>query len=168
MAQPAAARGTHGLLVAGAGDYTLIAGSAARHLRQLGHPLPGVRRRHLAGPGGRRGHLHVANVQAGTGGDRYAGWTLVVAYGDPTEPLRNLTVYDGFSGPSGAKPISLNVTDFRTPATGTVGPLGFVAYEGDPGLTGDGASLNGTPLFDALNPSTNFFNSTITRSAGAA
>src|SRR5262249_9294246 len=38
------------------------------------------------------GTYAVANVQAGTGGDRYAGWTLVVAYEDLTQPPRNLTV----------------------------------------------------------------------------
>ena len=42
------------------------------------------------------GTYSVANVQAGTGGDRYAGWTLVVAYEDLTQPPRNLTVDDGF------------------------------------------------------------------------
>ena len=31
------------------------------------------------------------------GEDRYAGWSLVVVYRDPTLPLRNLTVFDGFS-----------------------------------------------------------------------
>jgi hypothetical protein len=37
------------------------------------------------------GTYSIANVQAGTGGDRYAGWTLVVAYEDSTQPPRNLT-----------------------------------------------------------------------------
>ena len=37
------------------------------------------------------GTYAVGNVQAGTGGDRYAGWTLVVAYEDPSQPPRNLT-----------------------------------------------------------------------------
>ena len=38
-----------------------------------------------------------ANVAAGVGDDRYGGWSLVVAYRDATQPLRNLTVFDGFS-----------------------------------------------------------------------
>ena len=37
----------------------------------------------------------VANVQAGTGEDRYGGWTLVVAYRDRLAPARNLTIFDG-------------------------------------------------------------------------
>ena len=36
-------------------------------------------------------------MAAGTGNDRYAGWSLIVVYRDPTQPLRNLTVFDGFS-----------------------------------------------------------------------
>ena len=39
--------------------------------------------------------------------------------------------------------------------------LGFVAYEGDSGMTGDSARLDATTLTDAVNPATNFFNSTI-------
>ncbi len=43
------------------------------------------------------GNYTVANVQATTGTNEEAGWTLVVAYGDPTDPPRNLTVFDGFA-----------------------------------------------------------------------
>jgi hypothetical protein len=32
--------------------------------------------------------------------DRFAGWTLVVVYSNPTLPLRNLTVFDGFNSVS--------------------------------------------------------------------
>ena len=38
----------------------------------------------------------MADVQAGTGADRHAGWSLVVAYQDVTQPARNLTIFDGF------------------------------------------------------------------------
>ena len=84
------------------------------------------------------GTYSVANVQAGTGGDRYAGWTLVVAYSDPTQPPRNLTVDDGFvTVSSGSPPITIPVSGFKTPPTGPVRTtVGFVAYEGDAGLTG--------------------------------
>ena len=37
----------------------------------------------------------VGDVQAGTGLDRYGGWALVVVYRDPSQPARNLTVFDG-------------------------------------------------------------------------
>ncbi len=99
----------------------------------------------------------------GTGQDRYAGWTLVVAYHDSTQPPRNLTVFDGFASiNSGNPPVNIPVSGFKTPPAGAVRTeVGFVAYEGDAGLTGDSASLDGTTLSDAANPPTNFFNSAI-------
>ena len=69
------------------------------------------------------GTYSVANVQAGTGADRYAGWTLVVAYEDPTQPPRNLTVDDGFvTVSSGSPPITIPISGFRTPPSGAVKP----------------------------------------------
>ncbi len=109
------------------------------------------------------GTYSVANVQSGTGQDRYAGWTLVVAYHDSGQPPRNLTVFDGFASiNSGHPPETIPVSGFKTPPSGAVRTtVGFVAYEGDAGLTGDSASLNGTTLSDAANPPNNFFNSAI-------
>ena len=96
------------------------------------------------------GTYAVGNVQAGTGGDRYAGWTLVVAYQDPSQPPRNLTVDDGLvTVQSGSPAITIPVSGFTTPPSGPVRTtLGFVAYEGDAGLTGDSATLNTTKLSD--------------------
>ena len=110
------------------------------------------------------GTYAVGNVQAGTGQDRYAGWTLVVAYEDLTQPPRNLTVDDGFiTVSSGSPPIAIPVSGFRTPPSGPVRTtLGFVAYEGDAGLTGDSATLNSTKLSDPGSPASNFFDSSIT------
>ncbi|MBV8950265.1 MAG: DUF11 domain-containing protein, partial [Actinobacteria bacterium] len=109
------------------------------------------------------GAYSVANVQAGTGGDRYAGWSLVIAYQDPAQPARDLTVDDGFvTVSSGSPPISIPVAGFRTPPSGPVHTtLGFVGYEGDSGLTGDSASLNGTTLSDGANRAGNFWCSAI-------
>ncbi len=109
------------------------------------------------------GTYTVANVQAGTGADRYAGWSLVVAYRDTTMPPRNLTIFDGFKTINASEaPTSISLSGFTTPPAGAVHTtLGFVSYEGDSGLTGDTASLNGKTLSDAVNPATNFFNSSI-------
>ena len=109
------------------------------------------------------GSYSVANVQAGTGGDRYAGWALVVAYQDPGQPPRDLTIDDGFvTVSSGTPPITIPVSGFRTPPSGPVTTtLGFVGYEGDSGLTGDSASLNGTTLSDGASPAGNFWCSAI-------
>ena len=109
------------------------------------------------------GTYSVANVQAGTGGDRYAGWALVVAYQDPGQPPRDLTIDDGFvTVSSGTPPITIPISGFRTPPSGPVTTtLGFVGYEGDSGLTGDSASLNGTTLSDGGSPAGNFWCSAI-------
>ena len=105
----------------------------------------------------------VANVQAATGEDRYAGWALVVAYEAFGDPPRNLTVFDGLQSVTQSKPaLTIPVSGFQTPLSGPVRTkLGFVAYEGDRGLSGDSATLDGKALSDAVNPANNLFNSTI-------
>ena len=77
----------------------------------------------------------VANVQAATGEDRYAGWALVVAYEAFGDPPRNLTVFDGLQSVTQSKPaLTIPVSGFQTPLSGPVRTkLGFVAYEGDRG-----------------------------------
>jgi len=109
------------------------------------------------------GSYTVANVQAGKGSDHYAGWSLVVAYRDTTEPARALTVFDGLATiRSSDPPTTIPVSGFKTPPSGPVRTtLGFITYEGDLGIVGDTASLNTTQLSDAQNPASNFFNSSI-------
>ena len=112
---------------------------------------------------GGSGAYTVANVQSATGEDRYAGWALVVAFEAAGDPPRNLTVFDGLqSVTQGKSALTIPVSGFQTPLSGAVRTkLGFVAYEGDLGATGDSAALDGKALSDALNPANNFFNSTI-------
>lgn len=102
-----------------------------------------------------------ANVVAGTGEDRYAGWSLVVVLRDPSLPLRNLTVFDGFADVGQGSPQTITVSGFRTPKTGPVDTqVGVVAYEGDYSTSGDSATLNTTQLGTPLSPGSNFFNGT--------
>jgi uncharacterized repeat protein (TIGR01451 family) len=105
------------------------------------------------------GDYTLADVQAGTGVDRYAGWALVVAYEAPGDPPRNLTVFDGLQSVTrGKSAATIPISGFRTPLSGPVRTqLGFVSYEGDRGSSGDSASLDGRPLGDP----TNFFDSDI-------
>ncbi|HWK26533.1 MAG TPA: NEW3 domain-containing protein [Solirubrobacter sp.] len=112
---------------------------------------------------GGAGAYTVANVQSGTGLDRYAGWALVIAYRDPAQPLRNLTVFDGLASiQQGDPPLSIPVSGFRTPQYAAVRTsVGIVAYEGDRGSSGDRLALNGQLLGDAANPPTNLFNSSV-------
>jgi uncharacterized repeat protein (TIGR01451 family) len=101
------------------------------------------------------------NVAAGTGEDRYAGWSLVVVYRDPTQPLRNLTVFDGFTDVGQGNPQSITIAGFLAPRVGPVdAQVGMVAYEGDYSTTGDTAQLGDTLLGTSLSPSNNYFNGT--------
>lgn len=113
------------------------------------------------------GTYWVANVQSATGtveGGTFGAWSLVVVYTDPAAPLRNLTVFDGYlNQAASASPTTINVSGFLTPLVGAVNArVGFIVQEGDGGITGDYLTLNSTNLFDAVRPSTNFFNSSIT------
>ena len=61
------------------------------------------------------GEYTIANVQAGTGPDRYAGWTLAVVVSDPSQPVRAVSIFDGFQQVSTAQPnVSIPVTGFTT------------------------------------------------------
>jgi uncharacterized repeat protein (TIGR01451 family) len=162
----AAARGTVLLKAPGAGGYTTLgptgttldAGTGTSTNRYQGF-IDVTALVKAAGAG----TYTAANVQAGTGADRYAGWAIVVAYRDTSMPPRNLTVFDGYKTISASEaPTSISLSGFTTPPAGAVKTtLGFISYEGDSGLVGDTASLNGKGLSDALNPATNFFNSSI-------
>jgi uncharacterized repeat protein (TIGR01451 family) len=133
--------------------------------------------------------IRVANLQSGTGNNRAGGWVLALVYDDPSQPFRNVTVFDGFrfaqvEGGELKVVGPLNLSGFRTKASGNPDAhVGIWAYEGDRGIDGDFATLgragitcptlqNGNVVFDpndqkyltdALNPATNFFNSTISR-----
>ncbi len=125
-----------------------------------------------------RGRYTVADVQLGTGlhSDQSGGWAILVAYSDPGEPLRNLTVFDGLKFVVAEKPdepVDIPLSGFLTPpAPAPVKTrVGLVAYEGDIGIVGDNALLNfGLPtqkrLENPANPPNNFFNSSISDPAG--
>ncbi|WP_331714960.1 hypothetical protein, partial [Auraticoccus cholistanensis] len=113
------------------------------------------------------GTYWVGNIRAATGQDRYAGWSLVVAYRNPSLPLRNLTIFQGFAdvttSSTANSTVDIPVSGFRTPASGTVNAsVGFVAWEGDQGSTGDALRFNGATLSDAARPANNYFTSRIT------
>ena len=111
---------------------------------------------------GGSGRYWGANVVGGTGEDRYAGWSLVIVYRDPTLPLRNLTVFDGFTDVGRDNPEEIEISGFKTPLTGPVETeLGLIAYEGDFGTSGDQATLDNTLLSTTpLSRSNNLFNGT--------
>lgn len=119
--------------------------------------------------------ITVADVQAGTGYNRYAGWNLIVVWQSPTVQFRNITLFDGFDfvQVQGGQQLvvgPLDFTGFRTPATGDLRAHATVwATEGDRTITGDYMSLGNlttncgtlTKQSDAAHPVDNFFNSKI-------
>jgi uncharacterized repeat protein (TIGR01451 family)/MYXO-CTERM domain-containing protein len=102
----------------------------------------------------------------------FAAWWLVVFYEDFTEPPRNLALFDGMDLVNSATTQNATLSGFLVPDAGFTAKLGVITYEGDDQATGDELRFRGytgaTPpalgnadrLSDALNPITNFFNST--------
>ncbi|MFP2995079.1 T9SS type B sorting domain-containing protein [Spongiivirga sp. MCCC 1A20706] len=132
--------------------------------------------------GAATGTYTVANINATLGdaprGGTSAGWTLVIVYQDVTQTNKNITVFDGFAGINdgfATNPLDFPITGFQTIPAGPVNArISVTTLEGDLNLGGDqmlfkAQSINtGGPnndgffqLSDAVNPATNFFNSTI-------
>ncbi|MCX4762253.1 DUF3344 domain-containing protein [Streptomyces sp. NBC_01275] len=95
----------------------------------------------------------------------WGGWTLVVVYENPAEPLRDLSLWDGF-GPLGAGAgHELRLRELDIPQ-GAYGRVGLVAYDGDCGRSGDSLTLSSdsgaaSTLTNAVNPADDVLNSTI-------
>ena len=92
--------------------------------------------------------------------DPMVAWLVVVLYSLPTDPPRNLTVFDGLDLVSNGNPAAVSLTGFLVPNAGFDAKLGVIAYEGEQQHTGDSLVFNGVNLSNAANPVTNFFNST--------
>lgn len=97
-----------------------------------------------------------------------AGWTLVVAYRNSAEPIRNLTVFVGGSFVDELSTEDYSFAGFCTPPMGEFDGYAVVsAIEGDADLTGDGLAIAETdtdPFVDLVgpnNPVDNFFASQI-------
>jgi hypothetical protein len=113
------------------------------------------------------GTYTVANVQAGTGQDRYGGWSLAVAYSAPGAPVKWVGIYDGLdsmgSGGSG-NTITATLGGFTAPSPGPVAAdLGIAGYEGEWPYATETLSFNALPVSDAVHPVANPFNATISR-----
>lgn len=119
----------------------------------------------------RSGTYWVADIAANVGQDTtgfYGGWSLVVVYRDVNQPLRNLTVFDGFASVSSGNNVTITASGLLTPTTGAFNAYaGTVSYEGDQGINGDSFQITNamtnvtTTLTDVQNPINNFFNSSI-------
>ncbi|MFI1013839.1 DUF3344 domain-containing protein [Streptomyces sp. NPDC020965] len=101
----------------------------------------------------------------------WGGWTLVVAYENSTEPLRQISLWDGFESLNAdQKSQQIEIPGLRIPAQAG-GRAGFVAYDGDRGEVGDSANVRVDSgetfeLTDTVNPAADVMNSTITGPTG--
>ena len=114
----------------------------------------------------------VANVVADQDDSSWGGWVLILVYADASEPMRNLTVFDGLAmitsgwgGGGDNSTVDVPISGFLTPPFGPVDlKLGVVAYDGDRGSAGDQLGFDGTGTFnyieDATHDINNVFNST--------
>ncbi|MGW1766079.1 DUF3344 domain-containing protein [Streptomyces sp. NPDC002073] len=121
--------------------------------------------------------LNIAMGQSEVGA--WGGWTLVAAYEHEKEPLRELSLWDGFealadkgadeadkaaaAGPAG---LTVKLDGMNVPAGGS-GRVGIVGYDGDRGALGDSFGVTAdrgrrVALSDAENPFNDVMNSTIT------
>ncbi|MEU6862698.1 DUF3344 domain-containing protein [Streptomyces sp. NPDC046876] len=100
----------------------------------------------------------------------WGGWTLVVAYEQPQEPLRRISVWDGFesiaAGAGEAAGETVEIAGVNAPA-GAAGKAGVVAYDGDRGALGDSLTVTSDSgrrmsVNDVENPFNDVMNSTIT------
>ncbi|MFG2500403.1 DUF3344 domain-containing protein [Streptomyces sp. NPDC048441] len=116
----------------------------------------------------------VAQVNVAMGNSKagaWGGWTLVVAYENPSEPLRHLTVWDGFdSFDARGRSHAIRLRGTPVPARAG-GSVGMVAYNGDRGTTGDTLTVSTdrsrpVRLSNAANPARDVLNSTISDPGG--
>jgi len=91
---------------------------------------------------GGAGTWTLADAGVSPGATHYAGWSLVVVYGDATRPEGKVSVFEGFEPVTPTAPVSFTVAG----TAGEAARIGLVAWEGDAGITGDSMSLDGTAL----------------------
>ncbi|GGR89073.1 hypothetical protein Snoj_63630 [Streptomyces nojiriensis] len=97
----------------------------------------------------------------------WGGWTLVVAYEHPQEPVRRLSLWDGFESIAArAGEAAVEIEGLDAPA-GSAGRVGVVGYDGDRGVLGDSLTVTAdsgrrVSLSDGENPFNDVMNSTIT------
>lgn len=126
------------------------------------------------------GTYTVADIPATAGaigsGGAYAGWTIVVAYENASQPYNSLRVYDGYAQVfnSGAA-TTLNVTLSglnvpNNPLASDEAVMATMAWEGDASLAGsvnnplgDFIKVNNIAVTNSMNPVTNFWNGSITK-----
>ncbi|HVZ56973.1 MAG TPA: T9SS type A sorting domain-containing protein [Chitinophagaceae bacterium] len=123
------------------------------------------------------GTYTVADIAVTTGtrgsGGYYGGWGLVVVYENSNEPYRTVRLYDGFLLVQNGATQTINLTGLNAPNNTLSASDAYMtcfAWEGDANLAattsnpaGDYIKVNGNVVSNAVNPSTNMWNGTISR-----
>ncbi|MEO7523645.1 MAG: DUF11 domain-containing protein [Ferruginibacter sp.] len=110
------------------------------------------------------------------GGGQYAGWAIVVAYENPTQPFNSVRVYNGYAqvynaGVTASLEIPLDGLNVpNNPLLASEAVMATMSWEGDANLydsptnpQGDYIKINNTAISNAVNPITNFWNGSISR-----
>ncbi|MFG2735887.1 DUF3344 domain-containing protein [Streptomyces harbinensis] len=74
----------------------------------------------------------------------WGGWTLVVAYENPSEPLRELVLWDGFESVDGPSQDVVITVDGLAVTPGAQGSAGVVGYHGERTANGHGLTVRDT------------------------
>lgn len=126
------------------------------------------------------GTYTVADVACATGarssGGFYGGWSIVVVYENPSVSYSSVRVYDGYLQVYSGGNVynqSITLTGFNAPSTPLAASdawMSTMSWEGDANLAassqnpaGDFVKINGYTVSNAVNPSTNFWNGTISK-----
>jgi fimbrial isopeptide formation D2 family protein len=166
-AADAASAGQVQLKVPGSSTYSTVTSTRTSFLSGATGNYQGYANVTAAVQAAGNGSYTVGNVQTGTGTNIQGGWSLVVAYSNPTDPPRNLTIFAGFGSVAATNVVDIPLSGFQTPTTGAVNTtLGAVSYEGDAGSTGDQMQLGDSTstlsnISDALHQPSNTFTSVI-------
>lgn len=97
----------------------------------------------------------------------HIGWAMIVVYERDDDPFQEMTVIDGFHLVTLIAPFTTTVPRSSTFSSGPVS-LGVVGFNGSDLQTGDGITINGGAISDALNPANNIFNCTRSRFGAGA
>lgn len=118
-----------------------------------------------------QGTYTVANVTSSLGFNSTtglsAGWTLFIVYENDAATKKSITSFDGFSSIYDDKTLSIPISGFITPPSGTINILyAFASLEGDKGEVGSKTEINGKAITNSQRASNRFFNSIITDGNG--
>lgn len=126
------------------GTYQSISAQKIDTLRSVFHGYQAFRDVTDLVRAGGVGAYTIANVKCDTVNasnqpiaNAFGGWTLVVIYADPSQALKNFTIFDGLTvigNTAGVNTKDITVTGFKCPPIGNVvASMGVLVYDGDRG-----------------------------------